>query len=260
MKTNYHTHTLFCDGANSPEEIILEAIDNGFSEIGISEHAPISFDPESGMEMSKVIEYVDTMAELKEKYKDRISVLCGIERDIFCEDYPGEYDYVIGSVHYAEKNGKHYVLDWKPEMLKEGADAFGGFFELCESYYETVSHVVEVTDCDIIGHFDLVTKFNEKHRFFDESSPRYVAAVMKALDRLVPEDRLFEINTGAISRGHRTTPYPSAFILKELARRGARVILSSDSHRKDTLDCAFDTAYELAKSCGITKIEARLPR
>ena len=27
IKTNYHTHTLYCDGKNSPEEVILSAIE-----------------------------------------------------------------------------------------------------------------------------------------------------------------------------------------------------------------------------------------
>ena len=31
MKANYHTHTVFCDGKNTPEEIILAAIEKGFS-------------------------------------------------------------------------------------------------------------------------------------------------------------------------------------------------------------------------------------
>lgn len=33
MLTNYHTHTAFCDGKNSAEEMVLSAIDyeNGFA-------------------------------------------------------------------------------------------------------------------------------------------------------------------------------------------------------------------------------------
>lgn len=258
MKTNYHTHTLYCDGKHSPRQIVLSAIEKGFSEIGFSEHAPIEFDPESGMAPDRVLPYIKEINDLKVEYKDKINILCGVERDIFCGDFPGEFDYVIGSVHYAELDGVHYVIDWKPEMLSEAAKAFGGFIPLCERYYETVSRVADVTDCDIIGHIDLVTKFNEKHRFFDEDDERYKRAVLSALDALCPKDRIFEINTGAISRGHRTTPYPSPFILRELARRSARVILSSDSHDMSTIDCAFDEALALAKECGVKRIEERL--
>jgi len=38
MLSNYHTHSTFCDGKNTPEEIVLAAIDKGFDVIGLSGH------------------------------------------------------------------------------------------------------------------------------------------------------------------------------------------------------------------------------
>lgn len=255
--SNYHTHTTFCDGHHSPEEVILEAISLGMRSIGLSEHEYIPFDIENGMLPEKADEYFETVNALKEKYKDRIRVLCGAERDLFCPPLRHGYDYVIGSVHYVEQDGIYTVVDWRPEMFEKGVnELFGGdVYAFCEKYYEQESTVVEKTDCDIIGHFDLVTKFTEEGIVIDEEAPRYRNAVLKALDRLIPEDRIFEINTGAISRGHRKTPYPSPWILKEIARRGGRIIISADSHDKSTLTCSFDDAYELAKSCGFTSVE-----
>ena len=71
---------------------------------------------------------------------------------------------------------------------------------------------MEQTGADIIGHFDLVTKFNELGGYLDLSDPRYVRAWKAAVDALLSYDRPFEINTGAISRGYRTTPYPGAAV------------------------------------------------
>ena len=36
---NYHTHTKYCDGMDTPEELILEAIRLGCPEIGFSGHS-----------------------------------------------------------------------------------------------------------------------------------------------------------------------------------------------------------------------------
>ena len=66
---------------------------------------------------------------------------------------------------------------------------------------------------------------------------------------------IFEINTGAISRGWRTSPYPAPEILKEVRRRGGHVMINSDSHATDTIDCAFETAAELARACGFTSVK-----
>ena len=43
-RSNYHTHTLFCDGSDSPEELVLEAIRLGCPEIGFSGHSCLEID------------------------------------------------------------------------------------------------------------------------------------------------------------------------------------------------------------------------
>ena len=99
---------------------------------------------------------------------------------------------------------------------------------------------MEQTGADIIGHFDLVTKFNELGGYLDLSDPRYVRAWKAAVDALLSYDRPFEINTGAISRGYRTTPYPGAAVVDYIRSRGGRLILNSDSHSDKTLCFQFD--------------------
>ena len=44
MLTNFHTHTTFCDGQNTPEEMVLAAIEKGFSALGFSGHGYTTFD------------------------------------------------------------------------------------------------------------------------------------------------------------------------------------------------------------------------
>ena len=44
MISNFHTHTVLCDGKSSPEEVVLSAIEKGFSSLGFSGHAPTDFD------------------------------------------------------------------------------------------------------------------------------------------------------------------------------------------------------------------------
>ena len=44
MKTNYHTHTTWCDGKDTPEAVVVAAIDKGFDAIGFSSHAMLPED------------------------------------------------------------------------------------------------------------------------------------------------------------------------------------------------------------------------
>ncbi len=245
IRRDLHCHTRFCDGSNTPEEMVRAALDKGLSTLGISSHSYTFFDTSYCMSKEGVLCYLDEMAALKERYQDKIELLCGVEQDCY-SDYPTDrFDYVIGSVHYIRCNGTYIPIDETPALLIDTANRYfcGDLYALCEQYYDTVSTVVERTGCDIIGHLDLVTKFNEGGRLFDEQHPRYIAAWQNAVDRLLTYSRPFEINTGAISRGYRTSPYPSREIAAYIRRRGGTLVLSSDAHRAEDLGSHFDT-YE----------------
>ena len=93
---------------------------------------------------------------------------------------------------------------------------------------------------DIIGHFDLITKFNQKAVMFDEQHPRYINAAVKAIDVLIKKNIPFEINTGVIIRGYKDRPYPSDLILDKINEKGGKFLLNSDSHRSDMLCFEFE--------------------
>ena len=61
-----------------------------------------------------------------------------------------------------------------------------------------------------------------------------------ALEKLIKHNIPFEINTGAIARGYKKTPYPSFELTKYIAKLGGKFILSSDSHNKNSLCSGFD--------------------
>ena len=234
-----HMHTVFSDGKNTPEEMVLEAIRLGLDTVGISDH---SHGEPCGMTQEAIGPYHAEIARLKEKYAGTIRVLCGLERDILSDDYT-EYDYTIGSVHWLTMpDGHHVPVDWTAEKLRAGAETYfgGDMVALAEAYYATVARVAEVTKCDIIGHFDLVTKFIEQDPSFDVNDPRYVRAWQQAADTLLRTGKPFEINTGAMSRGYRTEPYPAKEIRDYIRAHGGKLILSSDSHKKETIAYQFE--------------------
>ena len=121
-------------------------------------------------------------------------------------------------------------------------------------FFSEYDKVAEKPEAVIVGHFDLLTKFDETHHFFDENSPRYWAAAEWAMKKLVNAGKIFEVNTGAISRGYRTSPYPSMQWLKLLRSLGGRVTISADAHHTSGVTCAFETAEKLVKEAGFEEI------
>ena len=237
-----HAHTTYCDGANSPEEMVKAAIDKGLTTFGLSGHSYTFFDTSYCMQREDIPRYIAEVNYLKAAYYDRIHVLCGVEQDYY-SDYPtDEFDYVIGSVHYLKLGEEYVPVDESADILRSAADRYfsGDMIALCEEYYRTVAYVANKTGCDIIGHFDLISKFNEREHLFDESDPRYVAAWKAAADELLKADVPFEINTGAISRGYRTAPYPNADMIAYIKTNGGRFVLSSDAHTADAIAYGFE--------------------
>ena len=93
---------------------------------------------------------------------------------------------------------------------------------------------------------------------FDEEHPRYVRAWQAAAEKLLASGLPFEINTGAISRGYRSVPYPAPPILRYLGQRGARFLLSSDSHAPGTLCFGFESWRRQAEAWGCRFIDSPL--
>lgn len=250
ITTNFHTHTIFCDGKNTPEEMVITAMEKGFTALGFSGHS--YFEPEKDISMSPKAqrEYIRQINRLKEKYRGKIKIFCGLEQDYFSEKPQFDYEYMIGSVHNLKKDGLFLDIDLSPESTQANIQKYygGDFDALAEHYFETVSDVLEKTNADIIGHIDLVSKFNEQNGYTE--SERYLKAAEKAIKRLASYGRPFEINTGAMARGMKSTPYPSPSILKMIREYGGKIVFSSDCHDMRFLDFAFDTAVELAKAAG----------
>lgn len=259
-KSNFHTHTTYCDGTSTAEETVIAAINKGFTALGFSGHAYTPFDTSYCMSKEDTENYKAEITELKKKYAGKIDLYCGLEMDYFSEIDTSGFDFLIGSVHYVKKNGMYYAVDGA-DMNKNVQRGYNGdYYAFAEDYFALVSRVVEKTGADIIGHFDLVTKFNEGEKLFSENNPRYQNAWEKALKALIPFGKPFEINTGAMQRGYRSTPYPSVPILKKIKEYGGTVIISSDCHQAEAVDFAFGEAVKAAKQSGFCEQDVINPK
>ena len=242
IRQDFHIHSVFCDGRDTPEEMVLAGIEKGLTRMGICAHSPLEFDGGYTLTEDRFPEFQAEIKRLKIKYKDRIELLCGIELDYFSEADTSGFDYVIGSVHYVEADGEYFAVDNTRDIVKNGCEKhFGGdWLALTERFFEIAADVADKTDCDIIGHFDLVSIYNIDGELFDEDDPRYLAAWQAAADRLIESGKPFEINTGGTARGHRKVPYPAPKMMEYIKSHGGRFILSSDAHATENIAYQFD--------------------
>ena len=145
--TNYHTHSLYCDGSASIEDFVKEAIRQGFSSYGVSSHSPIPFDTCWNMNRGDLPAYLDEVHFIKKKYEGRIEIYCGLEIDYLGAEYnPSSpffqelpLDYRIGSVHFLKTEEGYVDIDTATEQFKETVFRYfdGNIRILVEKYYDT---------------------------------------------------------------------------------------------------------------------------
>lgn len=256
IKQNLHTHTYYCDGRNSIDEMIQEAIQKGFTVLGFSGHGHCLVDDYS-MDEEKTKRYLQDIKEAKEKYKDQIQIFLGLEQDVLGEPaIKGKpYDYLIGSVHFTKGNDRYIAVDESKEMTDRLVEEHHNFLAYAKAYYQEVKKIADMDQIDIVGHVDLLMKFNETESYLPFEDPAYLAIASDCIDRLIEKGKIFEVNTGAIARGIRTTPYPHASLLKYICKQNGKILLNSDCHQKEMLDCHYHEALEMIRSCGFTKME-----
>lgn len=249
---NLHTHTTFCDGKDTPREMLDYAVDKGFDSLGFSSHSYMQFTDCGNVTPTSTERYIKEINILKKEYKDKIKVFLGLEADMFSTDKLSGFDYLIGSVH-ALKIGEEYLdFDVRAAQFKEIVDNYfdSDGMKIAKKYYETISELYLYGNFDIIGHFDIIAKHFETMPIFDVKSKEYLNLAFDAIHALKGKIPLFEVNTGAVSRGYRSNPYPTIEIIKEFRNAGFGVVITSDCHDKTKLDAGFSEAEQLLKSCG----------
>ncbi len=250
MKSNFHTHSTWCDGRNTVEENVVAAIEKGFDVLGFSSHSMIPYCEKGVLLPNSAADYVNEVRRVADKYENRIQVFCGVEADYMqgvTTPDRARYahlglDYIIGSIHYVQApDGKHVAVDHSPEILQDGIAAHfaGDSKAYLLAYFDQIRAMVSSYDFDVIGHLDLPRKFNAKLGYFDETALWYLDELVRTADAVFASGKLVEVNTGGISRGWIDDAYPSVEFRNMLRERGVKFILSSDAHSSSALDFGF---------------------
>lgn len=248
-----HTHSLYDDGHSTLEQMLQSAMEHGLSAFGFSGHSPLPFETDWAIPEDRIAEYNVRTRALQAQYAGTYPVYCGLEWDN-CSALPTQpYDYLIGSVHHFPvlPDGRRYNVDTSAEQLREctAVQYHGDVHAQEDAYYALVGNLADIPQLDIVGHLDLITKFDEPHAIYSEAPQ----SALRAMERLVRAGKIFEVNTGAISRGYRTTPYPSEPLLRALREMDGKILFTADAHRAQDICCAYEQAVQLAKSCGFTQ-------
>ncbi len=252
-----HTHCEYShDSVCKMEDMCLAQIEKGTQIFAVTDHFDTDFysyyDGFSPIKASN-----EMVSVLKEKYKDKIDVLAGVEvgegfwHPEQCEKILKlcDYDVVIGSVHLVKYKEITYSFSrtdfskFTREMLEEFVDV----------YFDDMITMIDKVDFDILAHLTLPLRYiNGKYnRGMDLA--RYEQKIDTILDKIIQKNIALEVNTSSYEILGDVMPCES--ILKKYYDKGGYFItMGSDAHCSNQASQFFDNAIEVIKKIGFQDI------
>ena len=250
---DYHVHTRSSSDSKSEMAAACEAaIAQGMREIAFADHA--DFGPDDPPGYFRPVEYLAEIERCRTRYGDRLTIRAGVEMGephIFAREAEavlaaGEFDFVIGSAHYAHR----LQCAWKPPFFEQPLR------QAYEAYFQQVVHLAAEGDFDVLGHLDLVKR--DAHKFgkpYDGPEP-YADMIRAALRSVIKRGKGIEINTSSLYKGKgMAETCPSLEILCWYRELGGEILtFGSDAHTPDKIGAHLNVALEMARSAGFTRL------
>jgi len=258
----------FCGHAKGKlEAVVVRAIEAGFTHYGLSEHCPRYRDQDlygeelaAGLTPERLLAafraYIDEAFALRERYAERIQLLVGFETERLP---PGDwlarmrelralapFEYVIGSVH--DLDG--VWVDYKREVTDELAERVGGRARMQALYFDAVADMVRALRPDVVGHIDLIRKFEGDGASIDPAAWPHLDA---ALEAVRDAGAALDVNCGASRRGL-SPVYPLPAILKRARAMNIGVTLGDDGHGAHDVGVGLDTCMRAITDAGYREL------
>lgn len=270
MLADYHVHTCYSDDSEYPmEDVVKDAIALGLDEICFTDHVDYGvkrdWDDPRGMlyrqggpgEPERMalanVDYPRYAAEidaLKEKNKDQITLKMGMEFGMQSHTIPQyeklysawPFDFIILSVHQVEDREF-----WTQDFQRGRTQA-----EYNLRYYEEMLALVQrYHNYNVLGHMDLITRYDKAGIFPFEIIRPIIKEILKTI---IADGKGIEVNTSCHRYGLNYLT-PSTDILRLYRNLGGKIItIGSDSHRKEQLGTYLTDTISVLKTLGYEEV------
>ncbi|MDR1006483.1 MAG: histidinol-phosphatase [Bacteroidales bacterium] len=266
-KFTFHSHNTFCDGKNTPEEMVIAAIEKGLTHFGFSSHAPVPFENTFAVKQEQLQTYLDECRRLKEKYKNKIKLAIGLEYDYITdliEDInqraaAANLDYFIGCVHLVKLKGDNrmwFIDGGKQETYdNELQTIFGGDIrKAVGAFFSQTNAMISKCRPNIIGHLDKI-KMHNHNRFFSEDERWYEDLMMSTLELISKTGGIIiEVNCRGLYKHRCEDLFPSRKWLQRIAQMRIPITISTDCHNVSEIDSLFCETREAVKTLGFSEV------
>lgn len=243
--TNYHCHTLYCDGRADMDSFLRFASAEHFTSFGFSSHAPLPFPTNWTMEWDRMDDYLNEFGRMKEKYRHKMELIIGLEIDyIDDKNNPANemfqklpLDFRIGSVHMLyDKDDMLVDTDCPAETFALVVDNnFEGDLDyVVKKYYAKLQRMIELGGFDILGHADKIHYNASCYRYGIVDEPWYDKLMKEYFGFIAEKGYQVEINTKQYP--DYAVFYPDCKYFSLLHHLGIRIQVNSDAHYPERIN------------------------
>jgi histidinol-phosphatase (PHP family) len=256
----------FCGHAKGQLSAVVQAaLERGFTTYGLSEHAPRYelqhlYPEEVGLTPSDLLlkfeRYVQAATELRDQCADRLELLIGFETEALpVQSWPqtmrelrssGRFDYIVGSVHSI---GDTWI-DLNPDASERAARDNGGWEALRAIYFDRLAVLVETLRPEVVGHVDLIRRFEAPDFRFSAAALQHAERVLEAA---LAAGSAIEVNAAPARRGFGPV-YPGVQVLARAREMGVPVTLGDDSHGPEGVGIGLDACLHAIAQAGYREV------
>ena len=223
-----HIHTISSfDGNDNIDSICRSVIKNKISGIAITDHCDMNGYNESGLGAA-IKASVDNAVKAKEKYKNSLDVICGIELGQPLQNLSEteklmenlKLDFTLASLHNINNYDDFYYIDYK---------AYDVYY-LLDRYFNELLEMVMWGNFDCLAHLTYPVRYICGEHKIKVDLKRYDDIVEHILKLLVTNGKALEINTSGLFQPLAETIPGKRYIklFKEVG--GEFITIGSDSH------------------------------
>ncbi len=262
-----HTHTQFSvDSDADIIKMIERAVELGLSAYAITDHCEANrFYGKDFYGDVKVYPYFDfgrdfeasvsAVTELKERYSDKITLICGTElgQAQECPDVAEKVfsdkrlDFVIGSLHQLPHTEDFALIDYSQMSQDEVT-------KLLDRYFDEVCKLCKNPKFDVLGHLTYTLRYIEGEYGFKVNMEKYDEVIAESFRSLARNGKGIEINTSGLRQKYGRA-FPEEKYVRLFKDLGGEIIsLGSDAHFVEHLGAHIGRGAEIAKSAGFDRI------
>ena len=268
MFADYHVHCEFSDDSVYPLlAVCRDAADLGLAEICFTDHVDYGIKPDvdefrrdpscapivDGEPITNVDypRYFAAIEDARGRFAGKLAIKAGLELGVqshrvdqnhaLFKAWEDKLDFVICSIH--EVGDAEF---WTGDFQRGRTQA-----EYNMAYYEELLRVVQTfKDYSVLGHLDLIRRYDPAGEFPFGKTRDVVAAI---LEQVIADGKGIELNTSSFRYGL-SDLQPSCGVLRLYRDLGGRVLtLGSDSHKPEHLGAHIEECHDRLRELGFTE-------